>query len=55
MGITCTVIEIEMLSFLKKKNNTSIICKHFLTTNKRIVSIWPQIMITSMHDVSSVT
>ena len=53
MGETCTVIEIEMLSFLKKK--TSIICKHFLTTNKRIASIWPQIMITSMHDVSSVT
>lgn len=51
MSVTYTVI--EMLSFLLKKS--SIICKHFLTINKRIASIWSQIMITSTHDASSVT
>ena len=52
MSVTYTVI--EMLSFLKKKKPSNI-CKHFLTINKRIASIWSQIMITSMHDASSVT
>ena len=49
MGVTCTVT--DLLSFLKKKLNY----KHFLITNKRIASIWPQIMITSTHDASPIT
>lgn len=50
MSVTHTVIEM-LSSFLKKAQ----LYVNIFTINKRIASIWSQIMITSTHDASSVT